>query len=139
MQKIAKVVSLHDDFNDVNNYRSISNLACVSKILEKTVHKHVYSYLIDNDLLNSNQSSFRPHHSTETYLTDMVDNWLCNMNDEKMTRVAFIDLRKTFDTVNHSILLKKLLDMGATDLTLKWFLSYLSGRVPRVRFKKISF
>ena len=53
-----------------------------------------------------------------------------------MTRVAFIDLRKAFDTVNHSILLKKLHDMGATDLTLKWFLSYLSGRVQRVCFKK---
>ena len=73
----------------------------------------------------------------------MVGNWLCNMNDGKMTGVAFIDLRKAFDTENHSILLKKLHDMGATDLTLKWFLSYLSRRVQRVFkkecFKKISF
>ena len=58
------------------------------------------------------------------------------MNDGKMTGVAFIDLRKAFDTVNHSILLKKLHDVGATDLTLKWSLSYLSGRVQRVCFKK---
>ena len=103
-----------------------------SKILDKAVHKHVYSYLIDNDLLIPSQSGFRPHHSTETCLTDMVDNWLCNMNDGKMTGVTFIDLRKAFDTVNHSILLQKLHDMGANDLTLKWFHSYLSGRVQRV-------
>ena len=68
----------------------------------------MYSYLIDNDLLNPNQSGFRPHHSTKTCLTDMVDNWLCNMNDGKMTGVAFIDLRKALGTVNYSILLKKI-------------------------------
>ena len=60
--KIAKVVPLQKggDLNDVNDYRPISILACVSKILEKAVNKHVYSYLIDNKLLNPNQSGFRP-------------------------------------------------------------------------------
>ena len=122
--------------NDANNYRPISILACASKILERAVHNHMYSFLIDNHLLNPNQSGFRPHHSTETCLTDMIDNWLCNMNEGKMTGVAFIDLRKAFDTVNHTILLQKLHDIGATSVTLKWFESYLTGRVQQVFFKK---
>ena len=66
----------------------------------------------------------------------MIDNWLSNMNNGKLTGVAFIDLRKAFDTVNHSLLLKKLHEMGASDVTLKWFHSYLSGRVQKVCFKK---
>ena len=69
------------------------------KILERTAHNHVYCFLMDNDFLNPHQSGFRPHHSTETCLTDMVDNWLSNMNDGKLTGVTFIDLRKAFDTV----------------------------------------
>ncbi len=136
--KIAKVVPLHKggSLNDANNYRPISILACASKILERAVHNHMYSFLVENNLLNPNQSGFRPHHSTETCLTDMIDNWLCNMNEGKMTGVAFIDLRKAFDTVNHSILLKKLHDLGANAVTLKWFKSYLMDRVQRVSFKK---
>ena len=58
------------------------------------------------------------------------------MNDGKLIGVAFIDLWKAFDTVNHSILLMKLNEMGASDVTLKWFNSYLTGRVQRVCFKK---
>ena len=123
---MEEVLNLHFDENELN----------ASKILERAVHDHVYSFLMDNDLFNPHQSGFRPHHSTETCLTDMVDNWLSNMNDGKLTGVAFIDLRKAFDSVNHSILLKKLHEMGASDVTLKWFNSYLTGRVQRVCFKK---
>ena len=58
--KIAKVVPLHKggDFNDANNFRPISILACTSKILERAVHKHMYSFLTNNHLLNPNQSGF---------------------------------------------------------------------------------
>lgn len=137
--KVAKVVPLHKggDLNSINNFRPISILSCVSKIIEKAVHKHVYSFLSEHDMINQNQSGFRPFHSTETSLIDMVDDWLTNMNSGKMSGVAFIDLRKAFDTVNHDILLNKLHELGATDCTIKWFQSYLSHRKQHVCFKGV--
>ena len=119
--KIVKVVPLHKggDLKSTNNYRPISILLCSSKITEKAVHKHVYSFLSELNLVNQHQSGFHPFHSIKTSLINMVDRWLSNMNSGKMTGVAFVDLRKAFDTVNHEILLKKLYDIGATDGTVK--------------------
>ncbi len=135
--KVAKVVPLHKggDLNSTNNYRPISILSCVSKIIEKAVHKHVYSFLSINNIINQHQSGFRPFHSTETALTDMIDDLLSNMNSGKMTGLAFIDLRKAFDTVSHDLLLEKLHGIGADDMAIKWFRSYLTGRTQRVSFK----
>ena len=135
--KEAKVIPLHKggDLDNTNNYRPISILPVVSKIIERAVHNHVYSYLSAHNILNEHQSGFRPKHSTETALVDMVDDWLTNINSGKMTGVAFIDLRKAFDTVNHGILIDKLRLIGASSITLKWFRSYLSGRMQSVTFK----
>ena len=67
----------------------------------------------------------------------MVDDWLLNINSGQMTGVAFIDLRKAFDTVNHEILIDKLLVIGASSITLKWFKSYLSNRIQRVSYNEV--
>ncbi len=109
--KEAKVNPLHKsgDMDNTNNYRPISILPVLSKILERAIHKHVYSFLSDQGLLSDHQSGFRPGHSTETALVDMVDEWLTSINKGEMTGVAFIDLRKAFDTVSHDILLKKII------------------------------
>ena len=135
--KETKIIPLHKggDVSDSNNYRPIAILPVVSKIIEKAVHKHVYSYVSKHNLLSKHQSGFRPFHSTETCLIDMVNEWVYNMNSGSMTGVVLIDLRKAFDTVNHDILLTKLQDIGASGLTLKWFKSYLSGRYQKVSFK----
>ena len=137
--KIAKVVPLYKggDLKSTNNYRPISILSCVSKIIEKVVHKQLYSFLSEYNLINQHQSGFRPFHSTETSLTDMIDTWLNNMNSGKMTGVAFVDLRKAFDTVNHEILLNKLYEIGATDITVKWFRSYLTKRTQKGIFQRV--
>ena len=71
------------------------------KIIERAVHKHLYDYLSEHRLINENQSGFRPFHSTETCLLDMVNQWTSSMNSGNMIGVAFIDLRKAFDTVSH--------------------------------------
>ena len=137
--KEAKVFPLHKsgDVDSTNNYRPISILPVVSKIIERAVHNHVYSYVTQNCILNVHQSGFRPKYSTETALVDMVDDWLLNINSGQMTGVAFIVLRKAFDTVNHEILIDKLRVIGVSSITLKWFNSYLSNRIQRVSYNEV--
>ena len=134
--KQAKVTTLHkgDDVS-VNNFRPIAILPILSKIIEKAVHKHLYGYVGEHNLINENQSGFRPFHSSETCLINMINDWTSNMNCGNMTGAASIDLRKAFDTVNHDILIRKLHELGISYSALKWFKSYLPCRSQKVCFK----
>ena len=134
--KDAKIIPLHKGGSmNVNNFRPIAILPILSKIIERAVHNHLYEYLTLHNILSENQSGFRSGHSTETCLIDMVNEWSCNINSGKMTGVAFIDLRKAFDTVNHDILISKLKDIGVSESSLCWFKSYLTCRNQKVCFK----
>ena len=114
---------------DPNNYRPISILSSVSKIIEKIVFKQICDNLNSNEIVNKFQSGFRPLHSTVTALLDATNNWYLNIDDGQINAVLFLDLKKAFsDTVNHSIILKKLKHYGIDGTALKWFESYLSGR-----------
>ena len=138
--KSAKIVPIFKSGNtsDIGNYRPISILPIVSKILERAVYTQLYEYINEHDLLHPNQSGFRPMHSTTTILAKMVNQWSRNVDGGDLTGVAFIDLRKAFDTVNHDILLAKLSSLGCSASALKWFSSYLSGRTQRVYLNKAS-
>ena len=92
--------------SDPNNYRPISILPVVSKIIEKVIFKQLYEYLTDNNLLAVSQHGFRPMHSTLTALLEVTNNWYLNIDDGLLNSVLFLDLKKAFDTVDHSILLK---------------------------------
>ena len=94
--------------DDVNNYRPISILATLSKIIEKWIQKHFMSFLNSHKLLHENQSGFREGHSTESALISMIDSWLKAINDGKYVGCLMIDFRKAFDLVDHSLLLQKL-------------------------------
>ena len=135
--KIAKVTPLHKKGprNDVNNYRPISVLCSLSKIIERHVHDTLYSYLSKYNLIYEGQSGFRPNHSCITALTRMTDRWLAALDSGQMVGATFIDLRKAFDSVNHEILLKKLIMYGCSPAAISWFASYLSGRTQLVNFK----
>lgn len=128
--KQAKISPIHKEGpkTDPNNYRPISILSTVSKIIEKIIFKQVYDHLNSNGILNKFQSGFRPLHSTVTALLDATNNWYLNIDDGQINAVLFLDLKKAFDTVNHTILLKKLKHYGIDNTTLKWFESYLSDR-----------
>ena len=93
---------------DVNNYRPISILPTVSKIMEKWIHLKFVNYLNDNKLLHEKQSGFRTGHSTESALILSIDSWLKAINEGKFVGCVMIDFQKAFDFVDHAVLLKKL-------------------------------
>ena len=92
---------------EINNYRPISVLPVLSKILEKAVHKQ-YAHLDEHKLLSSHQSGYRPSHSTATCVTDIVDYLLENMNTGQVTGAILLDLKKAFDVIPHKKILEKL-------------------------------
>ena len=135
--KSAKVLPLHKsgDTSCLKNYRPISVLPVLSKILERAVYNQLFQFISDHNLLHSNQSGFRPMHSTTTALMKLVNLWASSINEGKLTGVAFIDLRKAFDTVNHELLLTKLRELGCSESSLNWFQSYLADRTQNVNYK----
>ena len=128
--KYALVTSIHKGGDKCNttNYRPISILPIISKILERWVHSVVYSYLDECDLIPGCQSGFRPLHSTETTLHDLMNTCYQAMERGEMTGTVFIDLSKAFDSVNHKIILDKLEKSNMSTSVINWFKSYLYER-----------
>ncbi len=135
--KCAKVTPLHKKGakDNLNNYRPISVLSVISKVIERHVHDSFYAYLSDNDLLYEGQSGFRPNHSCATALTHMTDKWLAALDSGNMVGVAFVDLSKAFDSVHHNILISKLKTYGCSPGALTWCQSYLNNRSQIVNVK----
>ena len=90
---------------DPKNYRPISLLPRVSKIIEKIIHDQTMEYLTDNKILYRYQSGFRKNHSTDTCLSYLTDKILTGFDSGLLTGMILIDLQKAFDTINHDILL----------------------------------
>ena len=128
-----KLAKLHPIYKggtkcDPANYRPISILPVVSKLIEKHVTKHLFGYLNKYDLLQKSQSGFRKHHSCNTALIKPVDSWLKSIDNGELVGAIFFDLRKAFDVVDHNLLLKKLSMYKFDNVTLNWTKSYLSNR-----------
>ena len=102
------------------------------KIVERAVHKQTYQHLVSNKLLSSHQSGFRPDRWTTTCLLDLSDFVLKDLDQGCLTGAVFLDLKKVFDMIDHSILKTKLAHVGITGHALKWFDNYLSGRTQSV-------
>ena len=117
------------DHNDLNNYRPVSNLCFIAKILEKLVLSQVSSYLNSHNLYNTCQSAYRPGHSTETALLKVVNDLFLSLNKGNISLLALLDFSSAFDTIDHTILVHRLhTDFGFTDTVLQWFSSYLTDR-----------
>ena len=131
--KVARVTPIYKDDikTNPNNYRPISVLPIVSKLIERIVFNQLYAFLMRHDLLADAQSGFRPCHSTLTALLGITNDWFSNMENGLLNGVLFLDLKKAFDTVDHEILLKKLNFYGVDSISLKWFQSYLTDRKQR--------
>ena len=135
--KTAKVVPLYKkgDCNYEGNYRPVSILPIVSKIMERLVYNQFYKYLCDKNLFYEFQSGFRSGFSTDTALTYLCDKIRFVMDKGQYTGVILLDLQKAFDTVDHDILLIKLKAIGLKQETVNWFASYLIGRKQFVEVK----
>jgi hypothetical protein len=127
VRPLIKKPSLSVD--DLNNYRPISNLNFVSKILEKIVALRVQSHLSSNTLYSPFQSAYRIFHSTETALLKIHNDLIASIGRGEVSALILLDLSAAFDTVDHSILLNRLSNwFGLEDSALNWFSSYLSSR-----------
>ena len=111
------------------NYRPVSNLCFIAKILEKLVLSQVSSYLNSHNHYNTCQSAYRPGHSTETALLKVVNDLFLSHNKGNISVLALLDFSSAFDTIDHPILVHRLhTDFGFTDTVLQWFSSYLTDR-----------
>ena len=128
--KVARVTPIFKagEKERVSNYRPISVLNCFSKILERIMYNRLYSFLVENNILYDKQFGFQNKHSTEHAILQLTNQILQSFSQDKFTIGVFIDLSKAFDTVDHTILLKKLSFYGVRNNNLKWFRSYLSKR-----------
>ena len=121
--KIAKVKPIFkkDSKTDPPNYRPISLLPLLSKVLKRVVRDQTEEFLSLNKILYDYQSGFRKNHSTNTCFSFLNDKILKGFDDSLVTGMILIDLQKAFDTINHDILLKKLSIIDFSDHTVKWF------------------
>ena len=97
--------------NNSCNYRPISVIPTVAKIKKRNVYDQLYNYLNVSNLLTSCQSGFRSLHSTLTALIETTNNWSVIVDDGLLNGVLFIDLQKAFDTIDLSILVRKLCNL----------------------------
>ena len=112
--KLAKVKPLFKKGSktDPKNYRPISLLPLVSKIIEKVIHDQTQNYLTENKILYEYQSGFRPNHSTDFALSFLNDKVLKGFDKGCFTGMILIDLQKAFDTIDHKLLLEKMNFLG---------------------------
>lgn len=113
----------------VNNYRPISKLPFLSKVLEKIILTQLLQHLQQNDILDTFQSGFRAKHSTESALLKVYNDLLLFADAGECSMLMLLDLSAAFDTVDHQILLHRLNHLvGIEGSALDWFASYLSDR-----------
>ena len=115
-----------NDKSDPSNYRPVSHISEVSKLIEYAVFDQLMEHFTSNKLFHSNHHGFVPQHNTITAPAQLYDIWLEASENKEMTAALLLDLSAAFDLIPHSILLKKMKVYNFDKNTLKFFESYLA-------------
>lgn len=130
---VCPVYKNRGEQSDPANYRPISLLPAVAKVLDKLQSRALCRYLVRNNLISDKQFGFLPRRSTTAQLVYLIDEWLRGLDEKKSVSVVFMDFYKAFDRVWHEGLLYKLRRCGLTPSAIAWLTSYISHRTMSVR------
>ena len=125
--KHSIIIPIHrsGDIEEPTNFRPINLLPILSKILEKVISTQLTEYLEKNNLLNGSQYAYRNNSFTEQELVNYTEQIYKSIDKGKISLLVLLDLSKAFDSVNHDLLLKKLVQLN---IDSTWFASYLHDR-----------
>ena len=134
--KTAGVIPLYKSgaHNVFTNYRPVSIVPVLSKMLEKIMYKRFLAFLDRHKILSDTRFGFSKDQSTSYALIKLYGKVSCAIDNREITVGVFIDLSKGFDTVDHNLLLEKVDQYGIRGLALNWFRSYLSNRQQYLEF-----
>ena len=133
--KTQLIHPLHKKGDKTNgeNFRPVSHIAELSKLVEYAVLEQIMAHFEDNDLFHWNHHGFLPNRNTTTTILQIYDNWLKSAERKEINATVFIDMSSAFDVINHSILLQKLSLYGFSEEAVGFFRSYLANRVEVVQ------
>ena len=135
MQPLIKKQTL--DYEEFSSYRPITNIAFLSKTIERAVAAQTLNYLTKNNLLAKFQSAYRQFHSTETALLRVCNDILQAIDEGQEVVLVLLDLSSAFDTIDHKVLLDRLhTRYGFSGSVLDWFRSYLLNHTQSVKIGK---
>lgn len=128
--KISTVIPVPkvNNVKEANDLRPINMLVTIEKLIERIVYEQVSSYIIENNILFSNQSGFRKGHSCETAVQNILYDWKEQQDKGVMIGAVFLDLKRAFETIEREKLIKKLKGYGITGIPLSWLVDYLQNR-----------
>ena len=138
--KCASVTPLLKKSNlepELSNYRPISNLSYISKLIEKSVLSQMTPHLNNFETFYKNNSAYKQYHSTETQLLKIYNDLTINMSNQQVTLLVLLDMSAAFDTVDHNTLVEVLQNtFNISGSPLNWFRSYLSDRTLQVKINR---
>ena len=136
-EAIVRPLFKKEDKEKPEFYRPVSILPVISKVFERSATNQIMEYLEKHGILSNTQHAYRHNHSTVSCLADLVDEIRRRRDRNETVGVIGMDLSKAFDSLNHNILQKKLIEIGAGPNLITWMKSYLTNRKQRVKFKNV--